>query len=279
MVKTEIKNKGFLLRLVQGFILGASGILPGVSGGVLCVVFGIYKPLMEVLASPFKKIKEHFKLLLPVGLGALIGFGLIVSVLSAVMDGYKALAECLFVGLIIGTFPSLFKTAKTEKTTAGSYVALFVSFALIFSLFTYLEYVAKMAITPSFIWYMFAGVIFGISIVLPGLSAYTLLEFFGIFQPMLDAVNTLDFTVLLPVGIGGATALILFAKMINLLYEKHFSLMSHIIIGVVMATTVPLIPIRYTSVFDFVIKLLLFLIGIAVASTFSYLENKFKNEP
>ena len=65
MEATRKKKINFVLRLFQGLLIGVGGILPGVSGGVLCIVFGIYKPLMEVLASPVQKLREHWKTLLP----------------------------------------------------------------------------------------------------------------------------------------------------------------------------------------------------------------------
>ena len=61
---------GWILRFVQGLIIGVGGILPGVSGGVLCVVFGLYRPVMEVCAAPFKNLKKYLGLLLPVALAA-----------------------------------------------------------------------------------------------------------------------------------------------------------------------------------------------------------------
>lgn len=277
MVKVEKrKAENAIFRFVQGVLLGASGILPGVSGGVLCVVFGLYKPLMEVLVSPVKKIKEYWKMLLPVGAGALAGFFLVVKVLGSIMDGYKSLAECVFLGLIIGTLPALFKTAGKEKRTKASYTVLFVSFAVVFSVLMYLAHFSAFSVTPSFLWFAVAGAVFGISLVLPGLSAYTVLEFFGIFEPIIDGVSAFDLGVLVPIGIGGAAALILLSKLINMLFEKHFSIMSHIIIGIVAATTIPLIPTTFVSFGDFAMRFALMLGGFAVAMLFSHLEDKFK---
>ncbi len=267
-------TKNAFLCFLQGVLLGGSGILPGVSGGVLCVIFGIYKPLMELLASPFKKIKEHWKLLLPVGLGALAGFVLIVNVLGSVMENYKSLAECVFVGLIIGTLPALVRSAGKEKRTVGSYVAFFVSFTVLFLLLMYFKHFSSFEVVASFGWYVVTGVVFGISIVLPGLSAYTILEFFGLFEPLINGVRSIDFSVLIPVGIGGAVALILLSKCISMLYEKKFSIMSHIIIGVVVATTIPLIPTSFPSIKSFLVQLSLFACGFAVAMIFDKLEKK-----
>ena len=71
------KNTGVLrlvLRVLQGMLIGVGAVLPGISAGVLCVVFGICKPVMELISSPVKKFKTHVPRLLPVIVGAALGF-------------------------------------------------------------------------------------------------------------------------------------------------------------------------------------------------------------
>ena len=94
--------KTVLLRLVQGFIIGAGGILPGISGGVLSVIFGIYRPVMEVLAHPLNGLRRHLSLLLPVGAGAILGFLCGGGLILVLFDRSEKLATCLFIGLILG---------------------------------------------------------------------------------------------------------------------------------------------------------------------------------
>ena len=67
MSKTRTKNH--ILRLVQGVIIGAGAILPGISGGVLAVIFGIYRPMMEALTHPKQALRRYWRMLLPVGIG------------------------------------------------------------------------------------------------------------------------------------------------------------------------------------------------------------------
>ena len=62
------------LQLLQGMLIGVGAVLPGISGGVLCVVFGIYKPVMELLSDPFRKFRTHVPRLLPVIVGMGVGF-------------------------------------------------------------------------------------------------------------------------------------------------------------------------------------------------------------
>ena len=97
--------KTVLLRLVQGFIIGAGGILPGISGGVLSVIFGIYRPVMEVLAHPLNGLRRHLSLLLPVGAGAILGFLCGGGLILVLFDRSEKLATCLFIGLILGSVP------------------------------------------------------------------------------------------------------------------------------------------------------------------------------
>lgn len=272
----KVKAGGFLLRLFQGLLIGISGVLPGISGGVLCVVFGVYKPVMEVLSSPFKKLKEHWRLLLPIAVGSAAGFVVLVHGVSSLLKNYENLATCVFAGLILGTLPSLIRTAGKEKRTTKSYTAFFVSFAIFFALFMFLEHGVGFSITPSFFWFVFAGAIWGISIVLPGLSSSAILLFLDLFEPIIEGAKHLDFGVLIPLAIGGIGAIVLFAKLINMLYEKHFSVISHIIIGIVVATTIPIIPLHFTSVTAFFLQFVLIALGFGVAMLFDFVGNKLK---
>ena len=74
----KTSSKPSVLRLVlqifQGALIGLGAVLPGISGGVLCVVFGIYKTIMELLSNPFRNFKTHVPKLIPVIIGAAIGF-------------------------------------------------------------------------------------------------------------------------------------------------------------------------------------------------------------
>ena len=115
--------KTVLLRLVQGFIIGAGGILPGISGGVLSVIFGIYRPVMEVLAHPLNGLRRHLSLLLPVGAGAILGFLCGGGLILVLFDRSEKLATCLFIGLILGTLPSLWAEAGRGADAARTFPA------------------------------------------------------------------------------------------------------------------------------------------------------------
>ena len=259
------KTSGFLLRLLQGLFIGISGVLPGVSGGVLCVAFGIYKPIMEVFSAPLRKMKQHWKLLLPVGIGAAIGFFLLVRIVSSVLENHATLATCAFVGLILGTLPSLVRTAGKETRKASAYLSFFISFLFFFALFMYLEYGVGLYIPPSFFGFLLAGAIWGISIILPGLSSSAILIFLGIFEPIVNGAKHFDFGILLPLAIGGITVIALLSKLVNRLYEKHFSVMAHAILGLVIATIIPILPRRFENATSVFLQMGLIVIGFFAA--------------
>ena len=85
----------FFIRILQGALIGLGAVLPGISGGVLCVIFGIYKTIMEFLAEPFRNFKTHVPKLIPIGLGGVIGFLGIANVLSVLLENYPAPSVCV----------------------------------------------------------------------------------------------------------------------------------------------------------------------------------------
>ena len=71
--KPAFLQSGVLVRLIQGAFIGLGAILPGVSGGVLCVVFGVYKPIVELLSHPVRAVKKYARLLIPILIGLVVG--------------------------------------------------------------------------------------------------------------------------------------------------------------------------------------------------------------
>ena len=145
-----------VMRVLQGALIGLGAVLPGISGGVLCVIFGIYKPIMELLSNPIKNFKTHVPKLLPVILGGAIGFLGIANLLSFFLEAYPDQSVCLFVGLIGGMLPSLFREAGEQGRTRGSYISLAAAFVIVLALLGTLN-VLSVTITPNFGWNLFCG--------------------------------------------------------------------------------------------------------------------------
>ena len=243
--------------VIQGIIIGVGAILPGVSGGVLCVVFHLYRPMMDLLSNPIKSIRKYFWLFLPVVIGWAIGFLALAGIVAQLFKNESNLVVCLFIGLIAGMFPSLFQEAGRDGRTKGTWTALILSTVLLLSFFLYLQFAEGAQVTPSIWWYLFNGVLWGVSLIVPGMSSSSLMIFLGLYGPMVDGAARLDPMVLVPVIIGIIGSVLLLARAANALFKRYYGIAFHCIIGFVIASTIPIIPLSYKSVWEGLLCLVL----------------------
>ena len=256
----------FLMRILQGALIGLGAVLPGISGGVLCVVFGIYKPVMELLSNPFRNFRTHVPRLIPVIIGMGIGFLGVANLLAYLLDRYPDQSVCLFIGLITGMLPSLWREAGEQGRTKGSYISMGVAFLVVMTLLTSLN-VLSVTIQPGTGWYLFCGFCLALSVIAPGMSFSTLLMPLGLYTPFVDGIGHLDMSVCIPGGIGALVTVICLAKAVNALFEHQYSLAFHAIVGIVVAATIMIVPVGAitASFMSAVIDIALFAVGVVAA--------------
>lgn len=266
----------FIIRILQGALIGLGAVLPGISGGVLCVVFNIYKTIMEFLADPFRKFKTHVPKLIPIGIGGVIGFLGVANILSFLLDKYPAPSVCLFIGLIGGMLPSLFREAGEQGRSKISYVSMVIAAILVFALLISLQ-VFSVVITPNFAWYLFCGFCLALSVIAPGMSFSTLLMPLGLYEPFVSGIGRMDFAVLIPGGIGALVTVILFAKAVDSLFKHHHSVAFHAIIGIVIAATIMIIPFASftVSVGSCLVNIACIVVGVAAALQLDKFNRKY----
>lgn len=244
MDKTK-KGKNILLKLIikllQGALIGLGSVLPGISGGVLSVVFGVYKPVMEFLADPARRAKTHLPRLLPYFAGAAIGFLGVANLLTYFLEKYPAPSICLFVGLIAGMLPSLWQEAGSKGRDKSSLLATGAAMLFVFTFLSFLN-AASIAIAPGFLWYLFCGFALALSIIAPGMSFSALLMPLGLYAPFVDGIAHLNPSVLIPGALGCVLTILCLAKAVDSLLMKHYSLSFHAIFGFVTAATIMIIP-------------------------------------
>jgi len=244
MEKQQKQSPAMLvLRLLQGALIGLGAVLPGISGGVLCVIFGIYRPVMELLSDPKKNCKTHLPRLAPVILGMGIGFLGVANLLAFFLDRYPNQSVCLFVGLIGGMLPSLMKQAGERGRNKWSWLSLFLAFAVVLGLLVGLE-LFSVQVTPSLPWYLFCGFCLALSMIAPGMSFSTLLMPLGLYTPFVEGLGRLRPSVLVPGVLAAVITVVLLAKAVDRLFERHYSIAFHAIVGVVTAATLVIIPFK-----------------------------------
>ena len=128
----------------------------------------------------------------------------------------------------------------------------------------------ELTVAPGFAGFFLCGICWGLSFIVPGLSSSTLLLFLGLYQPMLEGISKLDFKVLIPMGAGLILCVLLLAKLVGYAFEKYYAVMSHLVFGIVIATTIMIMPKQSNILLSWII-----VVGSAAMSYgFTTLQNK-----
>lgn len=265
-----------ILWVIQGFIVGIGAILPGVSGGTLCYAFGIYDPILDVLSNPIKGLKKHWKMMIFVIFGGGLGFVGFAGITNWLLSLNEAVVLCVFVGLIAGTLPDIWKDAGKQGRGKGSYIGLAVSFVAISAVFFVFKEIWQLTIQPGIVGWIICGILWGLSFIVPGFSSSTLLLFFGIYEKMSEGISTLDFGVLIPLGLAMLATLLLFSRLMKLVFDKFYSIVSHCVLGFVVATTLMILPSFNTQWYNILIYIGCIIAGGIASFFFSKLCNKIK---
>ncbi len=167
-LKREERTR-FLRDFLCGALIGAGAILPGVSGGVLAVIFDVYRPLMETLTHPKRGLRKYWPIFLPLGIGSRVGFLGLAKAITAAYTLSAAATVWMFIGLIAGTFPALWREAGKEGHSPAAWMSCAVCAMAVFILF-YIRHVLHATVEPNFWWYNFCGALWGAGMVIPGFT-------------------------------------------------------------------------------------------------------------
>lgn len=264
----------WLRNLLCGALIGVGAILPGVSGGVLAVVFDIYRPFMEVLTHPIRTLPKYWRMMIPLGIGWVAGFLGIAKGIAAAITLSGAATTWLFIGLIVGTMPALFQEAGKEGRTGGAWASLALCALAVFAGLFYISRVAGVTVTPSFWWYNFCGVLWGVGTVVPGFTSSSVMMALGLYRPMLEGLANLDFRVLAASLPGLALSVALLARLVSWFFRRHYALAFHGILGFVLASTLVIIPTAYTGAGEIALSALCACGGFALAFLLDRLDRR-----
>ncbi|NLY48023.1 MAG: DUF368 domain-containing protein [Clostridiales bacterium] len=267
----------WILRFVKGIFIGSGFILPGVSGGALAAVFGINERIITFIAHINRNFKENVLYFIPVGLGGVTGVFLFSFVVSFLLGTYETQILWFFVGCIVGTVPSLWEQAGMKGRKGRHIAMLAVGFiaSLAFMLYGEHLFVERIPRNPA-TWTM-AGSFIGLGVIIPGLSPSNFLVYLGMYKDMSDGIKNLDFSVIIPLAAGAALTVLLLSKLIDYVIDRAYTGFFHIIMGVVLASTVMIIPVDYNYLSVGVIGCLVLLAaGTALGYWMCGLEKKYK---
>jgi len=268
----------WFIRLIKGALVGIGAIVPGLSGGVLAVVFGIYEPLLRFLADIRVKFIQNVRYFLPVAIGAGLGILGFSAVVDYAFSNYAAQFTWLFIGFICGTFPSLYKTSGKQGRKPLHWLLLVGMAIATFYYLYWMKSIHNVNLTPNIWVWLLSGLLMGLGLVVPGMSPSNFLIYLGLYQPMASGIRQLDFGVIIPIVLGVLVCILIFAKLVSWLFNKAYSFMYHLILGIVVGSTAAIIPqgVRGWSVI--LACALLFIAGGAVSYALAKLDEKYPHE-
>lgn len=278
--KVQNDNQGWWLRFVKGMFVGSGFIIPGVSGGALAAIFGIYERIINFLANLTKDFKENVKFFIPVGVGALFGIAILSWGISYLLGSFEVIITWFFIGAIVGTAPALWNEAGKEGRNNRDYIILAAAFIFGIVLLGFGNQLFDGSVQPSFIAWMVCGALIALGILVPGMSPSNFILYMGLYQAMADGFKTLNLGIIIPIGIGGLLTVLLLAKVIEKIFSTNYSEFFHFIVGVVLASTMMIIPVgsAYSgfTFFNYFMCFVLFSLGAFLGWWMSQLENRYK---
>lgn len=279
----EKKNNplSWLINFFKGMLIGSGAILPGVSGGALAAIFGLYEPIITFLADMRKNFWSNVKYFLPVGIGGLFGVFVLATPIDYGLQNFPVHVLWGFIGAILGTFPSLYKEAGKEGRDTKHIIIAIVTAIVTFGILVYANNNLNVEVPQNTLAWLFSGGIFASGMIVPGLSPSNFLIYFNLYQPLTEGIRMLDFSIIVPVGIGGIVVVLLFSRLMRYIMDRAYANVFHFILGVVIASTVIIAP--DTSLyagfvpFDYVSVIVIFFIGLALGLWMGHLEEKYQS--
>jgi len=233
-----------ILNILKGALMGAANVIPGVSGGTMALLTGIFERLINTIKSVdlkalkmvskfrFKELSHHIDLpfLAAVGIGVLASILTFARLLEYLFDHYAIHVWSFFFGLILA---SVYFVSKKISRARLPVIVLYVLGVAIAAGIAFLEPAEENASIP---YLVLCGAIAMCSMILPGLSGSYVLLLMGNYElVMIKAVNTFDLGILIPVGVGAVAGLAVFARLLSWIFKKFhdqtIALLSGFILG------------------------------------------------
>ena len=303
----------FLEHIIIGIIIGISNIVPGVSAGTMFVILGIFKKLIDQVGLCLEEVKTMVKnitkfkeknggiravgimfknifmsqktFLIPIAIGMIFAIYFVAKLFSILNPEQILYRNYIFLGLILGGIPALFKELKKgtdianiKKRKISIYIFMIIGFAMMFALYLlkvngiglrkvgYEELSITMAL-PLFL----VGAVAAASMVIPGISGSMVVLILGYYELMTLSISKLNMIFIIPFAIGILVGILAILKIIKYLLDKHYTRTYSCIVGFVVGSLLMVFPGLPVGVMGYVITVICIAIGIML----SYMVEKY----
>lgn len=258
-----------LLNILRGALIGSAELVPGVSGGTVALIVGIYERALHnanlLLKLRFREVEWVFLLTIAVGMFTAV-FGL-SGILSSFVEGTPDVARALFFGMVAVSIivPLMMIDEDLSKKKAPAIITFLIAAVLVAIVTTFTSEPAR---DPSLIAVFFAAAIAVCALVLPGVSGSLILLTLGLYNFVIGSVSDRDLTVLAVFAAGALTGLVAFVKVINYLLDNHRTLTLVAMAGLMLGSLRAIWPWQGDGNANFFTLILMILLGAAIVAAF-----------
>lgn len=229
----------------SGFIVGSTMIVPGVSGGSMAMILGIYDRLISAVSSFRKKPKENFMFLMLFAVSAVIGMFLFSFPLSWLLEHYKAPTIYFFVGAVLGGVPMIAEKAGVRHVDLEviGYMLLGTICVLLISGIPVGKLSAEFRNEIGYVIFLVViGIVAASALILPGISISHFLLVIGLYEQLMESFAKMDISFFAPLGVGILTGVFLITKGLEYLLNQYPKESYLIILGFILGSVVEILP-------------------------------------
>ena len=275
--------KDNLILICKGFFMGIANVIPGVSGGTIALILGIYEKFIGAISHLFANFKENMKFLIPIAIGMILSIITLSRVIDYSYDHFPIPTCLFFVGLVLGGIPMLLSKVKGKKESKKpvNYLVFILTFALVMVM-ACAELIFNLDMTVNlnnlsifgYILLFIVGLIAAATMIVPGVSGSLVLMMLGYYYPILELIkNITQFDNLLHnlivagiFGVGVLVGIVGASKIIEYLFKK-FEIPTYFgVLGFIFASVLAIPISTYLEVENLVFSIPHILIGIVVAA-------------
>ena len=261
-----------LKRFFFGLLIGLGKVIPGVSGSLIAISLGVYEPAIYCFCNFFHNVKKNFIYLCPLFLGVIISIIFSSKIVINLLNNYYVSTIFLFLGIICGSIQDIRKHTNKKYTylTILSFILVLFISSNIIQLHTLVN-----DSSYQFLFYIFIGFIDAMCMIIPGLSGTAILMMFGCYEMLMTVLSNLtnikqiidNFLILLPFGIGLLIGILIFTRLVKILFEKYYIKTYNIILGFMLSSILYMFKstLKYRlSISELFLSYSLFLVGYIV---------------
>lgn len=261
--------------LAKGAVIGVANIIPGVSGGTIAVVLGLYDRLVESISSLTRpsraSLATHLPFLAQLTFGALCSIILLSTVMDYLYTEHMHPTVFFFMGLIIGSVPTIIRQHTDMRPSASNIALLAVGALAILSLSLVNADIAESETGSSngdVALLFVAGMAGAAAMIVPGFSGSFMLVALGVYWHLLEAVRGGDMLTLIPAIAGGLVGIIVVSRGLEVLLHRYPSQFYYCILGLIIASLYEIYPGMPTGAV-LVASIATLLAGVAVSLSLS----------